>query len=196
MELIGLYFVAAALLVVAGGAKAIRPEDTARALIRLIPPRPRATMTSQAIRPAVRVSATLEAALGVIALLYPRPASASLVAASYVVFAGVVLYARSTGGVLSSCGCFGRADTPPTALHALVDLAFALSCVAVAANAPSDGTLIMILHRQPAAGIPLIFVSAVGLYLAYLVLAHLPRLEGMRRLVGRHPEPAAAGSTA
>ncbi len=195
MELIGLYLVATGLLVVAGIAKAIRPEDTARALHDLVPTYASSVVTNHRMRALVRSGAALEAGLGVVAMLYPRPVSATLVATSYVVFAGVIAYPRASGAALSSCGCFGRADTPATALHALVDLVFAFSGAAVAANAPSDGTLAMFLSRQPAAGVPLVLVSTVGLYLAYLVLALLPRLEGAGRLVRRQPEPAAPRRT-
>ena len=40
MELIGLYLIAAGLLVVAGTAKAARPDDTARAVGALLPSSP------------------------------------------------------------------------------------------------------------------------------------------------------------
>jgi hypothetical protein len=188
VELIGLYLTAAALLVVAGIAKAVRPDETARALNDLVWTRALSVMTPPRMRMLIRGAAILEATLGFVAIVFPRPVTAGLVATSYALFAGVVLYARSRGGALSSCGCFGRADTPATSLHALVDLVFAAACIAVAASTPSSGSLVTLLGRQPAAGVPLIFVSAVGLYMAYLVLAVLPAMEGARRLV-RRPGP-------
>jgi hypothetical protein len=191
VELIGLYLVAAGLLVIAGVTKALRPDDTARALSDAVPARARSTMTHQRLRATIRIGATIEAALGLIAIAFPRPVPAGLAAASYVIFAGVVLYVRTRGGALSSCGCFGRADTPATVLHAVVDIVLATACIAVAATAPSGGSLATLLGHQPGAGVPLVFVSAVGLYLAYLALAVLPPLEGARRLVQR---PSAPGS--
>jgi hypothetical protein len=191
VELIGLYLIATGLLVVAGVAKAIRPDDTARALNALVSAWARPAMTQRRMRMAIRGGAVMEAALGVVAIAFPRQVTAGLVATSYALFAGVVLYARSRGGALSSCGCFGRADTPATALHALVDLVLAGACVAVAASAPSSGSLVTLLGRQPAAGVPLLFVSAVGLYMAYLALAVLPPLVGARQLVRR---PTAGGT--
>jgi hypothetical protein len=185
VELIGLYLTAAALLVVAGIAKAVRPDETARALNDLVWTRALSVMTPPRMRMLIRGAAILEATLGFVAIVFPRPVTAGLVATSYALFAGVVLYARSRGGALSSCGCFGRADTPATSLHALVDLVFAAACIAVAASTPSSGSLVTLLGRQPAAGVPLVFVSAVGLYMAYLVLAVLPAMEGARRLVRR-----------
>jgi hypothetical protein len=185
VELIGLYLVAAALLVVAGVAKAARPDDTARALNDIVPAWVGPVLTQRRVRAVIRMGGLFEAGLGFVAIAFPRPLTAGLVATSYALFAGVVLYARSRGGALSSCGCFGRADTPATVLHALVDMVFATAGVAVAATAPSGGSLITLLDHQPAAGVPLVFVAAVGLYLSYLTLAVLPSVEGARRLVGR-----------
>ncbi len=77
MELIGLYLIAAGLLVVAGVAKAARPDDTARAMAALLPGSPPLRL----LRGVVRVGALAEAALGAVALAFPRPATAALVAA-------------------------------------------------------------------------------------------------------------------
>ncbi len=73
-----------------------------------------------------------EAVLGITALVLPRPWWAGLVALSYVVFAGFVAYARSTGGAIASCGCFGTPDTPATLVHVVIDGVLALSAAAVA----------------------------------------------------------------
>ena len=136
----------------------------------------------------VRVGALAEAALGAVALAFPRPATAALVALSYVCFFGVVAYARRRGGPLATCGCFGRPDTPPTALHLVIDLVLAAAAAAVAAGAPSGGTLVTQLAHQPWAGFPLLFVSAVGLWLTALALSALAALTAARRLA--RPLPA------
>ena len=184
MELIGLYLIAAGLLVAAGIAKAARPDDTARAMAALLPGSPPPGL----LRTIVRVGALAEAALGAVALAFPRPATAALVALSYAGFLGVVAYARRRGGPLATCGCFGRPDTPPTALHLLVDLVLAAAAAAVAAGAPSGGTLVTQLAHQPWAGFPLLFVSAVGLWLTALALSALAALTAARRLA--RPLPA------
>jgi hypothetical protein len=190
MELIGLYLVAAGLLLVAGVAKAVRPDDTARALTALIArtPRGRAAIPLARARRLVRAGASTEAGLGLTALLLPRPVTAALVAASYAAFGAVVAYARWRGGPLATCGCFGRPDTPPTTVHLLLDLVLAVAAAVVAVAAPAYGTLGGELARQPWAGFPLLFVSAVGLWLSLLALSALAALEGARRLVG--PVPA------
>jgi hypothetical protein len=183
MELTGLYLIASGLLVLAGIAKALRPEDTARALIELAPRRIAPHVSPWAARAVLRVGATAEALLGVWAVLLPRPLAATLVASSYVLFTVVVVHARVHGGAMSTCGCFGRPDTPATWLHAVLNVLFAVAAVTVALHASSDATIRTLLSRQPWAGVPLLLVSGVGVYLTYLSLSPLAALEGARRLV-------------
>jgi hypothetical protein len=191
VELIGLYFVAAALLVGAGIAKTIRPGDTARALgslpgLRRLPLGP--------LRNATRVGAAAEAALGLVALVAPGPVTGGLVAASYFVFAAVTAVVRVRGGALSSCGCFGRPDTPASWLHVLLDLVFGVAAVAVAMSAAASAsasasvagtTTYSVLAHEPWAGVPLVFASAVGAWLTYLAMAPLAVLESEVRRLGR-----------
>ena len=177
MELIGLYLIAAGLLVVAGSAKAARPDDTARAAGALLPSSPGLPL----LRRVVHVGALAEAALGAVALAFPRPATAGLVAASYLGFFGVVAYARRRRRALATCGCFGRPDTPPTALHLAIDLLLAAVAAVVAAGAPTRGTLVTLLAHQPWGGLPLLFVSAAGLWLTALALSALATLTAARR---------------
>ncbi len=185
MELIGLYLVAAGLLCVAGAAKAVRPDDTARALAALLPGSPSLVRT----RRLVRAGALVEAALGAIALAFPRPLTAALVALSYGCFAVVVAVVRRRGGPLATCGCFGRPDTPATALHLIIDLALALAAVAVAIEAPAQGTLAAQLVHQPWAGVPLVLVSATGVWLTTLALSSLAALSAVRRRSRPVPVP-------
>jgi hypothetical protein len=178
MELIGPFLVASGLLVVAGLSKAIRPDDTARALAALAHvPRLRP------VRWLVRAGALAEVAVGLTALLLPRPLTAALVALSYAAFGVVVVVARWRGGPLATCGCFGRPDTQPTTVHIVLDVAFAAVAIVVAVAAPAQGTVFHELARQPWSGLPLVFVSAVGLWLSLLALSDLAALEGARRLV-------------
>jgi hypothetical protein len=102
-----------------------------------------------------------------------------------------VAFARWRGGPLATCGCFGRPDTPPTALHLIIDLGLAAAGGAVVATgARGDGTLATHLAHQPGAGLPLLFVSAVGLWLTALALSSLSALTGVRRLA--RPVPVQA----
>ena len=142
------------------------------------------------LHPVVRVGALAEAVLGAAAVVFPRPVIAALVACSYVAFFGFVAYARWQGGPLATCGCFGRPDTPPTPLHLLIDLVLATAAAVVATAARGAETLGSQLAHQPGAGVPLLFASAVGLWLAVLALSSLAALTAARRLA--RPVPARA----
>jgi hypothetical protein len=164
------------LLAVAGMAKAIGPDDTARALAAVV----RSPLRS--VRALVRVGSIAEVAVGLTALLMPRPWSAGLVAASYAVFAFFVIYARSTGGAIASCGCFGTPDTPATLVHAIINAGLALSAAAVAWAAPSSGTVLGILSHQPGKGLPLAAVSVLGAWLVYLAISVMAGLQAARSI--------------
>ncbi len=177
MELIGLYMVAAALLAVAGVAKAIRPSEVARAFASTF------GLAPNRLRLGVRVLAAAEAVLGVVALVWPAPLPAALVAASYLGFAVVLTVVRATGGAFASCGCFGRPDTPVTVVHVIVDLCLGAAAVAVAA-AGRSGSMLALLAAQPGRGVPLVAASLLAVWLTVLVMDQLSRLAAVRRHVG------------
>ena len=161
----GPYLASAALLVVAGGAKLVDPLPLVRALRSVGLPAPRL---------AVRVVAAGEAGLGLAAIVTGTALAAAGVAVSYAAFTGFVLLALRRGGVLASCGCFGKADTPPTLLHVAVTGALAL--VAAAVTTSPLGGLGALLAAQPGGGLPLLVATAAVAVTAYLVLALLPTL--------------------
>src|SRR5665647_3236417 len=111
MLLQGPLYAAAALLVVAGAQKVVDPAPLVRAL---------RTTRVRVPRNAVRGVATAEVAIGLATLVWGGRAAAIGVGLSYACFTAFVLLARARGGVLASCGCFGRSDLPPTATHAVV----------------------------------------------------------------------------
>jgi hypothetical protein len=167
--LAGPFAIAAALLAVGGAAKAVRPRDTAQALAavglrfpRLLP-----------ARVVVRVGGAVEAAIGVAALLVGGPVLCALVALSYLAFATFVLVALRTGAPISSCGCFGKADTPPSLVHVVLDVAFA----AVAAGAAFTGGVALpnVLADQPLVGIPFLMLVVIGCALVFLAFSSLPK---------------------
>jgi hypothetical protein len=167
--------VACVLLVAAGVAKAVRPGDTARAVHN---------MTGlPALVVTVRLGASAEALLGVGGLIYPSRAIAILVAGSYALFGGFVLYARAKGGLLATCGCFGSPDTPPTLTHVVVDLALAVSAAAVA-WAGLSRWVPSILSHQYGSGAPLAAAALLCTWLVFLVLSPLARLDAVRRTYG------------
>ena len=164
--LAGPYLAAAVLLVAAGGAKLLDPLPLVRALRSVGLPAPAFL---------VRVGAGVELALGLVAAVTGHGAAAIGVALSYAAFTAFVLVALTRGGVLASCGCFGKADTPPTATHAVVTGAFAAVAAAVAVQ--PYGSLPDLLASSPWSGVPLLLATAAVAATAYLVLALLPLLK-------------------
>jgi hypothetical protein len=161
----GPFLIAATLLAVGGLLKAAHPSDTANALRAVgLPGAPLL----------VRVGGAAEAAVGLAALATGGRAAAALLAVSYTAFAAFVLVALRHGTPLASCGCFGKDDTPPTRLHAVLNAGAAVAGVAVALD-PGAG-LVDVMGSQPLAGVPFVLLLACGVGLAYLALTSLPRL--------------------
>ena len=161
----GPFAVAASLLLIAGAAKAARPETTAGALAGVGMPVPAAL---------VRVGGAAEAAIGAGALVVGTAPFAAALGLSYLGFAGFVLLALARRVPISSCGCFGREDTPPTMVHVAIDLACAGVAAAVALG--DGGTIADILGGQPLAGVPFLLLVATSAWFAYLALGPLARV--------------------
>ena len=175
MAALGVSLMGCVLLVAAGAIKAVRPSDTARAVAGALG-RPVARRWVYA----VRIVAAGEAVIGIVGLVLPSAAVAIVVGVSYAAFTAFVLYARSTGGVLSTCGCFGSPDTPPTVLHGALDAVVGVSALLVALDWPGGG-MVSFLGHQYFDGVPLLVASAVGAWLAFLVMSPLARLQALRR---------------
>ena len=146
----GLFLAAAGLLVLAGLQKAADPAPLVRAL-RSVGLRVPAV--------AVRVIAVGEVLVGSSAVATGNGLG---VAASYAGFTGFVLLARVRGGVLSSCGCFGKQDVPPTVGHALVTLGLG------AASVPGATVTI---------DVALVVTACAVATTAYLVMTVLPLVQ-------------------
>ena len=172
--LAGPYLASAALLVVAGAAKLLDPLPLVRALRSA-----GLALRQGLLAPLVRLAALAELALGVLAVVTGAALAAAGVALSYAAFTAFVLVALRRGGVLASCGCFGRADTPPTATHVVVTGVLALVAAAVAVR--PIGALPDLLGDAPGAGLPLLVVTAAVAVTGYLVLALLPALSPRAR---------------
>jgi hypothetical protein len=169
----GPYAAFALLLGLAGAMKAVSPLSTVRALRSAGLP---------ATRLLVRAFGAGEVLVAVAAWVIAGPVPPVLVALSYAGFAGFVLLARRRGASVSSCGCFGKADTPPTMSHVVVNVAAAALAV-VAAVRPARSPVGELVH-SPAAGVPFALLVAVVAVLGYLALAEWPRLVGTLKQVG------------
>ncbi len=160
----GPFAVAAALLAIGGVMKAFRPDDTANALRGVgLPGWP----------VLVRVGGAVEVVIGVSAFVTGATVSAVLVALSYLVFLGFVLAALRRDVPIASCGCFGKADTPPSRVHVGVNLAAVAAAVTVALD-PGVG-IVDTIRGQPLAGIPYVLLVGLGVSLVFVALSSLPR---------------------
>ena len=178
MAFLGVYLVAAAVLVIAGAAKAARPGPAADTVTRLAPFTPRRLAVGL-----VRAVAGAEVALGVAACVVPGHAPALGVGASYVVFAATAAVIRAHAASLASCGCFGAPDTPVGAVHVVVNLALAAGAGWYAAASP-HGAVWRVLSTQPGAGAPLVLAAGAATGCALLLLTGLARLAAARRALG------------
>lgn len=151
-------WIAAGLLLLAGGAKIRRPAAPGRALVL-------AGLPGGVV--AVRLLGAGEVLVAVLALAVGGWAWAP-VAVAYGAFA--VFVARERARPASSCGCFGEEGVPLTRLHLVVDAVLAVAA-AVAAWWQAPGV--------PDAGegawlaVPLVAVATVAVR---LLLVDLPRL--------------------
>jgi hypothetical protein len=155
--------VASALLMTAGAPKVISPVNTVGALrsvdLRVSPV-------------SVRVFGAAESLLGLATLVSGASALAALVALSYAAFSVFLVVALRSGGAVSSCGCVGRADTPPTRSHLAVTLSLTLtSALAAALGADGLSTIGWSVTTVTTLG----FV-ALASWLVWLVFTALPHL--------------------
>lgn len=175
--LTGPVLAAAGLLALAAPGKLARPTSTANALGQL--GLPRSTVL-------VRLLGVGELVLAAAVLLAPSRPVLALLAAVYLGFAGFVVLALRRGTALSSCGCFGKADTPPTRVHVGVVAGFA--AVALAACVTGSASLPEVVREAPVAGLPVLAAAAMTVWLSWVALAVLPQVVVASR--GQAPAPS------
>ena len=167
--LAGPLFIAAALLMIAGLPKITEPGDTVRATRGVGLP------TGDTM---VRLLAISELLVGLAVLTVGGAIPALLLTVLYAGFAGFIVLAMTRDGAIASCGCFGKADTPPTYAHLFLNTAAVGVGVASIVVAPRG--LVELIGDQPAFGIPFIGFVLVGAWLGYLTLTLLPQLRAIR----------------
>ena len=156
----GPFLAAAGLLVLAGVPKVRDPLPLVRALRAAGMP---------AGRLLVRAFAVAEIAVGSWAVVAPGRLSAGLVAAAYLVFTAFVVRVLMRGGVLGSCGCFGKPDTPATRTHTALTGFAALTALAVTLDPPVGAW-----SAVDATSLTILGLAAVIGFLAWQVMAVLP----------------------
>ena len=151
----------AALVVLAGLGKLRRPRPTVGAF----------KSVGLSVRPrTVRALGVVEIVLGVTAIVPGGPIPAAVLGVAYLGFTAFVVVALRTGGTLSSCGCLGRPDTPPTRAHALVTALIGVSAIGAAGFDGVHATAL----RWSGQDATLLAFSALVTWLAWLVFAVLP----------------------
>ncbi len=121
---------------------------------------------------AVRALGAGEVVLGLAAGITFSPPLLALTAAAYLAFAVFVVAALGSNVPLQSCGCFGQADTPPSAAHVVLDLAAAITVIAaLVTDTPGSRAT---LADQPWHAAPFLLLLAICVYLCVLVLTVLP----------------------
>jgi hypothetical protein len=160
---LGPALVAAVVLAVAGAQKLLDPTMTVGALRALRLP------SSPLL---VRLGSAAELTLGAAAAAVGGPVAWALVAASYVAFSAVVVAALRVGSPLGTCGCFGRDETPPHALHVALNLALAGAAALAAAGRVGgvDELPAALLARAGVGGLVLL-----GCALVYACYVEVPR---------------------
>jgi hypothetical protein len=161
----------AILLAIGGTSKLLRPANTSRALRGLHLP---------AAPSGVRLLAVAEIGVAGGALAVGGRYAWLVVGGAYLGFACFVALAMSRGGAVSSCGCFGTPDTPPTLVHVLVTISASGVALATAASNP-PGPVLVALAGMPLLGLPFLLVTGCCVWFAYAAVTVLPRTVALAR---------------
>jgi len=164
------FFVSASLLVVAGAGKIRDPSPASRALLDVGLP--------GGLTP-VRVLGSVEVIAGAGSLIRPAPILGVTVFILYASFAAFILYLRTRPHPeRRTCGCLGRTESPPSALHVGMNVAAVLTgLLAAARGVPS---LAEVLSEQGSMApryvvtlvIAAVLVSALVVYFPLLFFAY------------------------
>ena len=168
--LAGPFLAISALLAAAGVMKVLRPRYTAGALrISHLP----------ANESLVRLLGVAELAVGIGAIVTGSPYWAMGVGVSYLGFAGFVVFALRSGAPISSCGCFGSPDTPPSVGHVVLNTMAAVVAVAVAIR--PVGPWVGLSGLDIGTGAAFLLFSGATVYLLYAIVNVLPQRSSTQR---------------
>ena len=175
--LLTLSFVAAGTLVVSGAAKWRSPHVADEALRSAgLPGGPTV----------VRAIGVVEIVAGVWHLAAPSQASSLALAVLYVGLAAFVVRLLTAGTASRSCGCFGRAEAPPSWLHVGVDLSAAGCALAViGAGHHVQGVVRSIGGLGVAPGVGFAIGLAAAVYVLVAMVELLPSAFGSFRREAR-----------
>ena len=156
-------FLAAALLVLAGAVKVVRPRATAQALLDAGLPGSRAV---------ARGIGAVEIATGAWALAAPAAGGALALGVVYLSFAGFLGYVLRVHPEAGSCGCAGPTPVPPSRLHLVLNVLAGLAGLAYATTpAPSLGAWMGTLDWV---AVPIVAGLALAGWLAAVAVTEAP----------------------
>lgn len=170
--LTGPVLAAALLLVVSGAVKLVRPAATAQALSGL--------GLMRTARPAARVVGAVEVVVGGWTGITGSAAACLATALVYAAFTAFLVAGLRAPDRISTCGCTGSIDSPPTVAHALVTGALALVGLAAAVTGGVTAVTRTVLVTGVAEGVTVLGYAVVVAALAWAVMALLPRVRGDR----------------
>lgn len=173
--MLGSLDLAAALLIGAAGLGKLRAPEPAVAMLRQAVPRALRSLPSAG---AVRLAAVGEVGVGAAAVLTGGRPALALLAAAYVAFLAVSLRLAAADRS-TSCGCFGRADSPVGLAHVVLNLVAAAVCVAGVFRPP--GAWGGLLDGDVLPGVVGLAQSALLAALAFVAVTALPALAAERR---------------
>lgn len=171
--LTGAVLVAAALLVLAGVPKIARPAPTVAAL--------RAVGLTFVTRAHVRALAVVEVVVGALALLVGGVLMDLAVALLYAAFSVFLVRALRSSASGVSCGCTGRADTPPTYAHLVLTITLAVLAAGAALGGGETGLVDLVTADQAVEAALLAGFAVVGTWFGWVVLHELPDLRLLRQ---------------
>lgn len=127
----------------------------------------------------VRLGAVVELAVAAAVLVTGARVALGALAASYAGFTVFVVVALRRDRPLATCGCVGRADSPPSRVHVVLD-AVAAAVVAIAAVRGVDAPVRVPASLTPVEAITfaVLVVLGTGLFLASITV--LPALLALR----------------
>jgi hypothetical protein len=158
------FFAASGLLALAGLMKLRDPGPLVRVLRQARLP------SSQ---PSVRIFGLIESMAGVAAFIRPGLVTGAAVAALYLGFSLFLLWLLVQQIPVTSCGCLGARETPPSVIHLALNACAATAAIAVAAGAEPSGIVPFVVDLSYRA-IPFVIGLVAIAYAAYLAVAFLP----------------------
>lgn len=156
-------FLAAALLVLAGIVKVVRPRATAQALLDA--GLPGSTRIARGV-------GVVEILVGVWALAAPATGGALVLGVLYLAFAGFLGYVLRAHPEAGSCGCAGPTPVPPSRLHLVLNVVAGVAGLAYAAI--SGPSAIAWLDGLGWAAVPAVAGLALAGWLAVVVVTRAP----------------------